>query len=103
MSVGCTRTSISPLGVGLDDAEELDRVAELFGEADVVGGDLLDALDENLVRRHPEAVGERGEDDGLVRGVPAIHIERGIGLGVAGGLGLGERLGEARARSRPCA
>ena len=35
MSVGCTRTSISPRFVGLDDAEELDRVAELRGEADV--------------------------------------------------------------------
>ena len=37
----------------------------------------------------PEPIGERGEDDRLVRGVPAVDVERGIGLGVAGGLRLG--------------
>ena len=70
-------------GVGLDNAEELDRVAEGFGEANVATGDLVDAFDEYLIRRNPETIGERGENDGLVRGVPAVHVERGVGFGVA--------------------
>ena len=82
--------------VGLDDAEQLDHVAEFAGKGDVARGDALDALDEHFFRRHPEAIGQRSEDDRLVRGVAAVHVERGIGLRVTRRLRLGQRLGKAQ-------
>jgi hypothetical protein len=51
---------------------------------DIGGRDVFDAFDEDFVRADPEAVGERSEDDGLVCGVPAVDVERGIGLRVPG-------------------
>ena len=76
--------------VGFDRGDELNAVAEFLGETDVGGCDFFDALDEDILRIDPKTVGERGEDDGLVRGVPAVDIERGVGLGVTELLSLGE-------------
>ena len=76
--------------VGLDRGDELDAVAEFIGETDVRGRDFFDALDEDILRIDPKAVGERGEDDSLVGGIPAIDVQSGVGLGVAQFLGLGE-------------
>ncbi len=83
------------VAAGLDDAEQFHAVAEQLRKADVARGERLDAFHEDLLRRHPEAIRQRSEDDRLVRGIAAIHIERGIGLGIARRLRLGERSGEA--------
>lgn len=57
-----------------DDGEELDDVAEGFGEIDVGGADLLDAGDVDVFGVDGEAVGEGGEEDGFVGGVPAVDV-----------------------------
>ena len=79
------------VGMFADHGEQLDDVAEIFGEMDVGRADLLDAGDVDRRGIDGKSVGERGEQDRLVGGVPAIHIERRIRLGVAERLGLGER------------
>ena len=56
----------------------------------VGGGDFFDAFHEDILRIDPESIGQRGENDRLVRGIPAIHIQRGIRLRVAEFLGLRE-------------
>ena len=66
-----------------NDGEEFDHVAEGFCETDIRGADLFDAGDVDDFRIDGETVGERGEKDGLVGGVPAIDVEGGIGFGVA--------------------
>ncbi len=48
----------------------------------------------DLFGADPEAVGEGGEDAGLVGGVVAIDVEGGISLRVAEALGIGEHGGE---------
>ena len=79
---------------GLDDPEELDGVAEASRGLDVEPGHVADAFDVDLIGSDPEAVGEGGEDAGLVGGVVAIDVEGGIGLGVSETLGIGEDGGE---------
>ena len=83
--------------VGADDAEEFDDVAEVFGEADVDAANHFDAADVNLFGIDGETVGEGGEEDGLVGGVPAVDVEGGVGFGVAEVLGFleGVLIGEA--------
>ena len=71
-----------------DDGEELDHVAEGFRELDVGRADLLDAGDVDEGGIDGKTIGEGGEEDGLVGGVPAIDVERGIGLCVAEILGF---------------
>ncbi len=88
-SVGCTRSSM-PLLRAPRDAEQLDAVAQPLGVLDVDGGELADALGVGLVELHRDAEGDRGEDGELVRGVDAVDVEGGIGLGVAQALRLGE-------------
>ena len=76
------------IGVGANDGEEFDGVAEAFGEGEIGEGDFLDAFDMNEVLGNPEAVGEGGEDDGFVGGVPTGDVEGGIGFGEAFVLGF---------------
>ena len=76
------------VGIGADDGEEFDGVAEAFGEGEVGEGDFLDAFDVDKVLGNPEAVGKGGEDDGLVGGVPAGDVESGVGFGEAFVLGF---------------
>ena len=76
------------------DAQELDPVAELVGEGDVHGRDVADALDVDRVEARPPAEGQRRQQRQLVRGVDAVDVEGGIGLGVAQALRLGQHVGE---------
>ncbi|MEY4403470.1 MAG: hypothetical protein RIR91_1505 [Verrucomicrobiota bacterium] len=85
------------LEVAADDGEVLEREAEAAGEVDVGRADVADALDQRAVTRGPLAVGEPGEDGGLVPGVDAIDVERRVGFGVAELLGFLERVGEREA------
>ena len=48
----------------------------------------MDAFDMNEVLGNPEAVGEGGEDDGLVGGIPTGNVEGRIGFGEAFVLGF---------------
>ena len=75
----------------------LEREAEAAGEVDVGRADVADALDEGAVARRPLAVGEPGEDGGLVEDVDALDVEGRVGLGVAELLGFLERVGEGKA------
>jgi hypothetical protein len=79
------------------DAEQLDAVAELLGVGDIERRDLADALDVDALQVDLAAEGERGQDGQLVRGVDAVDIEAGIGLGVAQVLRLGQDLVELAA------
>ena len=97
MSVGVNANFHRAVGVGLDDGEELEAVAEPARVDDVLLLDLAQALGVELGRWHPEAVGERGENGGLVRGVVAVDVERVVGLGVPEALGFREYVLELEA------
>ncbi len=90
---GCIRCS-SPSGGHPGDAQELDPVAQLVGERDVHGRDVADALDVDRVEARPPAEGQRRQQRQLVRGVDAVDVEGGVGLGVAQALRLGQHVGE---------
>ncbi|MPM49429.1 hypothetical protein SDC9_96159 [bioreactor metagenome] len=79
------------------DGQQLDGVAQLGGGGDVCALQIADALDMHGVEihRHVERVG--GQQTELVGGVDAVHVERGIGLGIAAPLRLGQRGVEAQA------
>lgn len=76
-----------------DDGEEFDDVAEGFCEGDVGWADFFDAGDEDFCGIDGETVGEGGEEDGFVCGVPAVDVEGGICFCVAEVLGFLEGLG----------
>ena len=59
--------------------------------------DATDPFDVNILRVHPEAVRERGEDARLVRSVVAVDVEVRRRLRVAELLRIGEHLREVRA------
>jgi hypothetical protein len=79
----------------LADGEELDHGVHLAGGGDVGGGDRGDALAVHVAGGDAGVEGEAGEDRGLRRGVEALDVRGGVGLGVPERLGLLERLGEA--------
>ena len=74
----------------LGDGEELELAARGVGLADVVGGDLADALDGDVVEAHAGVEGQGGDDGGLGGGVQAVDVGGGVGLGVAELLGGGQ-------------
>ena len=80
--------------------EQLDGVAELAGERDVVVVQRVDALERHVVDVQVAVERERGENRELGRGIRAADVLGGIGLGVAELLGLGERVGVALAVAR---
>ncbi len=63
--------------------DQLDAEAERRGMVDVDAGDVADALDRDLGEVDPRAEGERRQDAELVRGIDAVDVEAGIGLGKA--------------------
>ena len=65
------------------DGEQLDRVAEFGGVAEVAGGELGDPFAVDAVGRDPGVEGEAGEDRELVGGVVALDVVGGVRLGVA--------------------
>ena len=69
------------VGIGLDDREQLEAVAELARVNDVLLLHRAQALGVELARRHPETVGQRGQHRRLVRRVVAIDVEAVVGLG----------------------
>ena len=80
--------------VRLDRGDKFDPVAELVGKPDVRRRDFFNSLDQNIRWFDPEPVGQRGENDRLVRSIPAVDIERGVGLRVAKFPGLLQRRAE---------
>ena len=76
------------------EAQQLDAVAELAGEGDVQRRDAADAFHVDGAEIHRAAEGEGGEDGELVGGVDAVHVEGGVGFGVAELLGVGQHFGE---------
>ncbi len=86
--------------IGLDDCKKLDAIAEAFRKANVGRGDLLNTLHENLVGAHPETIRERGKDDRLVRGVPAVDVECRVGLRVTAFLRLAQSFLESQSGFR---
>jgi hypothetical protein len=86
---GCTRR-VEGVPGHARHGERLDDEAEPPREGDVHGREAVDALGGDLVGRHALPEGQRREDGDLVARVAAAHVERGVGLGVARGLRLGE-------------
>ena len=82
---------------GLGHGQQLDLVAQAVGVVDVGVGEAGDALVVHVARHHLLAEGDRGQDGGLGPGVVALHVGRGVTLGVAQVLGLGQGLGVADA------
>ena len=76
--------------IGLDRGEKLDAVVQLIREADISCGDFFNPFDKHIGRFDPKSIRQRGKNDGLVSGVPTIHVQRGIGLGVAQSLRIRE-------------
>ena len=93
MHPGGDRPVVEPL----TDRQQLDRVAEAPGEADVGGGNIGDALVSDVARHHPGAEGNRGDDRRLGGGVKAFDVGGRVALGVAQALGAGQRVGVAHA------
>ena len=74
-------------------AEQLDREATLPKEVEVGLGEVTDAGDGQVMGAgHVERRG--GGDDGLVHDVDAVDVGRGVALGIAELLGLGQDVGE---------
>ncbi len=80
--------------------QQLDRVAELARERDVVVVQRVDALERDVVDVQVAVERERGQDRELGGGVRAADVLGRIGLGVAELLRLGERIGVAPAVAR---
>ncbi len=73
-----------------DDDEQFDVVAEFAGEFEVYLLDALNAGDVDFVVGQRGAVGEHGEDESLVGGIPAVDVKGGVGFGKAELLGAGQ-------------
>jgi len=78
------------VGVAFGDGEELDDVAEFFGEEDVVGLEAVDAFEMDIRFGDADIKGEAGENGEFLCGVAAGDIEGGVGLGEALFLGFFE-------------
>ena len=89
-----------PSGAERGAAEQLDRVAELLREGDVVAVERVDALVRHLIDADVGMERDRREDRDLRGGIGAVHVLRGVGLRVAELLGARERLGVALALLR---
>ncbi len=83
-----------PCSVRRATPEELDAVAELGRERDILGRDGLDPLDMHTREIDLDAEGERDKKRELVRGIDAADIEGRIGFGVAALLRLLQDIGE---------
>jgi hypothetical protein len=85
---------LDPGGALLGDRQQLHRVPELPRERYVLGRDVPDPLDVDVLQGAPPAGGEPDQDRQLVRRVDAVDVERRVGLRQPRLLGLGEHLGE---------
>ena len=88
---GNTRT-LAPPSQALRDAEQLQHEPELLRVVEVVGRDLLDAVERDVVELHRRMEREPREDRHLGGGILAVHVLGRVGLGVT------ELLRAARAR-----
>ena len=66
--------ALDTIGGQLGDAEKLDAIAQFFGEADVDGGDMTDALDVDGGQIEGAAEGDAGEDGELMGGIDALDV-----------------------------
>ena len=81
----------------LADGEELHDVTEVLRVSDVIGRDLRDALDGDIVETDARVECDGREDRRLARGVEAVDVRRGVRLRVAFLLRLLEHVVVARA------
>ncbi len=81
----------------LGDADQAHAVSQGSRFGDVGAEQVTDAAGRDIAERGMGAEGEAGEDRKLVRGVDAVDVEAGIGLGVAERLRLGQDFGEVAA------
>ena len=79
------------------DAQQLDAEAQLVGIVEIDRRDLPDAFDVDGGEIDRRAEGDGGQDRQLVRGIDAVDVEAGIGLGIAQSLGIGQHVGEVAA------
>src|SRR5205814_2320029 len=75
-------------GERFDDAQQFDRITELFGKLDVQSGDVSYAFDINVFGVNPKSVRQRSEDSNFVQRIMAIDIQRWLCLGVTLRLGI---------------
>ena len=87
------RAAVDQLGHG----EELHGVSQPVGVRHVGGVEPADALAVHVGVDDVAAEGERGQDGRLGRGVVAVHVGRGVGLGQAESLGLAQDVVVGRA------
>ena len=73
--------------------EQLESEAEFLAEAYIGARNAGYALNVNFIHRHSCMKSQAGEDGELKGGVHAVHIQRGIGLGQAEALGVGQHGG----------
>ena len=79
-------------------ASSLTTWPEFPGAGDIRGGDAGDALPVHVGRGDPGVEGQPGQDGRLGRGVEALDVRGGVGLGVAQRLGFLQRVREPGAR-----
>ncbi len=77
----------APIVVGLGDAQQLDLAAEALGGLEVQGREPADALGGDVLEGEPRPEGHGHQQGQLVGGVDPVHVEAGVGLGVAQVLG----------------
>ena len=88
-------------GDSLADRQQLDGAAQRPGRLEVGRGDLGDALAVDVVGGDPGVEGDGRQDGRLGRGVVALDVGGGIGLGVAQRAGVGQRRGVVGAGDCP--
>ncbi len=84
---------LAGIDVTLDDAEQLDDVAEAVCDGDLGTGDAADALVVHVAGDDLGAEGDRGDDRRLRSGVEALDVGGRVALGEPEALRLGERRG----------
>ena len=76
----------------LGDTQVLDHVAQIIGLLDIFRGNPRNTFGKGFLKLERHAVGNRGQNRQLVRGVDTFYIKRGVGFGVAQRLGFREHV-----------
>ena len=79
-------------GIEPNDGHQLDGVAHAAGKIQVNGSKVFNPLHVNVGWPDPASIAQPGQHQRLVAGIPAVHVQGGVRLGIPGRLRGGECL-----------